>query len=66
MRKNENPPQSPWLDEHQAANYLGVSHSELAKKRRAGVGPKHSKLGARTIRYHTDSLDDHARKFSSK
>lgn len=40
----------------QAAHYLGMSASFLAKSRLAGDGPAYRKIG-HAVRYHRDDLD---------
>lgn len=44
------------LRPQEAAAYLGLSHSTLAKLRLTGGGPSFRKLG-RSVRYHLDDLD---------
>jgi excisionase family DNA binding protein len=51
--------QAPWrrlLRPQEAAEYLGLGHSTLAKLRLTGSGPSFRKLG-RSVRYHLDDLD---------
>lgn len=45
------------LRTHQAADYLGISESTLAKWRVSGTGPVFGKLG-RTVIYRRSDLDD--------
>ena len=45
------------MTEQQAADYLGVSLSTLARERRRGEGPPHRKVGHQ-VRYHPGSLED--------
>jgi len=40
-----------------AADYVGLSMSELEKRRRAGMDPKVVKLGARAVGYDIRDLD---------
>jgi len=40
-----------------ASDYLGLSMSELEKRRRAGLDPKVVKLGARAVGYDIRDLD---------
>jgi excisionase family DNA binding protein len=44
------------LSTKEAARYLNVSVSFLAKARVSGTGPRYSKL-RRLVRYHVDDLD---------
>ena len=44
------------LTEAEAAKALGVSRITLGGWRRAGTGPRHSRLGPRAIRYSTADL----------
>ena len=41
-----------------AAKYVGLSVSTLAKLRMAGQGPTFAKLGRRVVVYRLDDLDD--------
>ena len=45
--------------EADAAKYLGISLSNLRRKRRGGAGPRYVQLSARRIGYRTGDLDDH-------
>ena len=45
-----------YFNSAQAANYLNVSQSMLAKKRLTGDGPRYSKLGKRVV-YEIADLD---------
>lgn len=47
---------SPFLSTKQAAFYLGVSSSKLAKMRTSGSGPRFRRHGNH-VRYHIDDLD---------
>jgi len=51
------PIQSSWLRAPEAAKYLGVSLSTLAKWRTLGNGPRYSKLG-RTVVYRESELEN--------
>lgn len=44
------------LDTSEAAEYLGLSASTLAKMRIAGSGPAFRKIGPRRVVYHPDDL----------
>jgi excisionase family DNA binding protein len=44
------------LRPREAAEYLGLGHSTLAKLRLSGGGPRFRKLG-RCVRYHPDDLE---------
>lgn len=44
------------LRPQEAAEYLGLGHSTLAKLRLSGGGPRFRKLG-RSVRYHPDDLE---------
>jgi predicted DNA-binding transcriptional regulator AlpA len=46
-----------WLRAPDAAAYLGLSTSTLAKMRLRGDGPNFSKIGPRIVTYHTKVLD---------
>lgn len=48
------------LDEHEAADYLTLSHKTLQLWRVKGKGPRWKKLGA-SIRYLKDDLDQFLR-----
>lgn len=41
-----------------AANYVGLSDSTLAKMRMRGDGPLYSKVGPRVVLYNRDDLDE--------
>lgn len=41
----------------QAAQYLGVSRSTLAKWRMNGNGPQYHRCGPRIVYYHEDEID---------
>ena len=45
------------LNDHEAAEYVGLSISTLSKRRVFGGGPKYLKLGRRVV-YDTRDLDD--------
>ncbi len=45
------------FNEHQAAEYLNISHSHLNWLRRRGEGPQHFPVG-RMIRYRLADLDE--------
>lgn len=47
---------APYLRPGQAADYIGISQSTLAKMRVSGIGPVFSKLG-RTVIYRRSDLD---------
>ena len=47
---------SPWMNEAQAAAYLGLKQRGMQTHRREGTGPK-SYMPAGMIRYHRDDLD---------
>ena len=47
----------PVLRAPEAARYLGLSKSTLAKWRMSGNGPRYVKLGARVVAYSQDELD---------
>ena len=47
---------SPWMNEAQAAAYLGMKQRGLQNHRAQGTGPK-SYMPAGLIRYHRDDLD---------
>lgn len=51
------PDNSSLVDAREAALYLQISTSSLAKWRISGFGPKFSKLG-RAVRYRIADLDD--------
>ena len=42
----------------EAARYIGVSRSTLAKWRMKGIGPKWHRLGTRLVYYFQDEIDD--------
>ncbi len=42
----------------QAADYLGLKPSTLAKMRMRGDGPRYAKLGRKIVIYETDDLND--------
>lgn len=46
-----------WLRPAEAANYLGVSASTLAKRRLRGDGPPFVKVGPRLVSYSKRDLD---------
>ena len=46
------------LTAHDAAEYLGVKVSTLAKWRQLGIGPPYSDRLGRDPRYHADDLDE--------
>ncbi len=53
-------PDPPLFDTRQAAEYLGMSYSTLSRLRRAGKGPKYSKLTDNgTIKYTKEDLDQY-------
>jgi len=41
----------------EAARYIGVSRSTLAKWRMKGEGPPHHRCGPRIVHYYEDELD---------
>jgi predicted DNA-binding transcriptional regulator AlpA len=45
------------LKPSQAADYLGLKPSTLAKMRVRGDGPRYAKLGRKIVVYETDDLD---------
>lgn len=45
------------VDEHIAAEYIGVKVSWLRNNRRSPITPPYLRYGAKTIRYHVDDLD---------
>lgn len=47
---------SPWMNEEQAAAYLGLHQRGMQNHRREGTGPKSYKP-AGLVRYHRDDLD---------
>lgn len=47
---------TPWLDSHQVAKYLGVSIDTVRAWRYRGVGPVGHRVG-RHVRYHRDEID---------
>lgn len=49
--------ESPVLNEHGAADYIGVSVQWLRNNRRAPFAPPVMKYGPKTIRYHRDDLN---------
>lgn len=49
-----------FLNSQQAASYLQVGISTLAKMRTAGTGPNHMKFG-RTVRYAKEDLEEWAK-----
>ncbi len=51
---------SPKLRAQQAADYLGISKSTLAKMRLRGDGPRYMKIGPRVVVYDRADLDDYA------
>jgi predicted DNA-binding transcriptional regulator AlpA len=46
------------LDERQAAAYLGWTPRTMQQRRFQGAGPRFVRLGARSIRYRVEDLDD--------
>ena len=50
------PPRDPLLDEHAAAEVLGVKAATLRKWRCYGDGPEYCKIGRR-VRYKLSSID---------
>lgn len=48
----------PGLTAKEAADYVGVKVSTLAKWRQLGIGPRYSAALGRDPRYHTDDLDE--------
>lgn len=58
MNINEKETPSPWMTRKQAAEYLGVGLSTLAKLDRAGLGPvAHRPFPLRVVRYRAQDLD---------
>lgn len=63
MKRNEAPEvgqpvrRGPGLTAAEAARYLGVKLSTLAKWRQRGIGPHYSARLGRDPRYHQDDLD---------
>jgi predicted DNA-binding transcriptional regulator AlpA len=47
---------SPYLDQDQAAAFLGLSPSTLQKLRVVGGGPRYLKWGYRSVRYLAEDL----------
>jgi excisionase family DNA binding protein len=45
------------LTTHEAASYLRLSPRTLERLRVSGTGPKHCRLGRRSIRYRQQDLD---------
>ena len=56
MATNSNPPTDKIMPPTEAAGYVGLSDSMLAKMRCLGGGPVYFKLG-RAVRYRQDDLD---------
>ncbi len=48
----------PGLTAKEAADYVGVKVSTLAKWRQLGIGPRYSAALGRDPRYHRDDLDE--------
>ncbi len=44
-------PDDTAVDEGEAARMLGLARETVARMRRHGTGPKHFRIGCRTIRY---------------
>lgn len=53
-------PETPWMTEAEAAEYLRFTVAALRSARYEHRGPAFSKVG-RSIRYHRDDLDAHLR-----
>jgi len=53
----ESPQSSPKLRAPQAARYIGLSASTLAKMRLRGDGPPYAKAGPRVVVYDAHDLD---------
>ena len=49
---------SQFLRSKQAAEYVGLAESTLAKMRHRGDGPIYSKAGRRIVVYHQSDLDE--------
>lgn len=45
------------VDEHIAAEYIGVKVSWLRNNRRSPITPPYLRYGAKTVRYHIEDLD---------
>ena len=57
MATNENPPKVKIMSPTEAAKYVGLSESMMAKMRCRGGGAVYFKLG-RAVRYRQDDLDE--------
>ncbi len=54
----ENPPKiTPWMNAAAAGEYIDVSVRGLESMRRAGRGPRYSRVGRVIVRYHIRHLD---------
>jgi hypothetical protein len=49
-------PAGPWMNEHQAAEYVQYSVMTLRSWRSRGLGPRYFRRG-RPVRYYKDDLD---------
>jgi hypothetical protein len=47
-----------WLDQNQAAIFLGTTAKTLEVRRQTKTGPRYSKHGARLVRYHVSDLTE--------
>ncbi len=46
-----------WLSPAEAGKYIGIAERTLENWRAQGCGPKFSKVGHRTVKYHIDDCD---------
>ena len=55
---HESPPKlTPWMNAEEAGEYLDLSVRGLESMRRAGRGPRYSRVGRVIVRYHIKHLD---------
>ena len=57
MRSSEYIPQSPYLNQKQSADYIGVKERTLEAWRHRGGGPKYGLISNRLVFYRLEDLD---------